>query len=280
MRERAYAEQPVDDLGAHGRALPRDLRAARRRGTGSRLIARVGPARRAERTARAAGHADRPSSCRCATTPACSSTPSIRCRIARTAIASTTMPARCCWPARSTSPASSRCPSVLTARFAAFVQHAWNPDTRRFRNFMSFDRTLARRQRLRRQPRANALGAGRMRAQRRQPVAPALGGRLVRRGLAGRRELSLAARLGLHAARPRRLLRRGPGDDRASRTSGMRLADRLMACLPAVETPDWVWFEEGLSYDNARLPQALIADGHRDADARLCRRRPADRCAG
>ena len=29
---------------------------------------------------------------------------------------------------------------VLTARFAAFVQHAWNPDTRRFRNFMGFDR--------------------------------------------------------------------------------------------------------------------------------------------
>ena len=31
----------------------------------------------------------------------------------------------------------------LTARFAAFIQHAWNPDTRRFRNFMSYDRTMA-----------------------------------------------------------------------------------------------------------------------------------------
>jgi glycosyltransferase involved in cell wall biosynthesis len=39
-------------------------------------------------------------SCRCATIPACSSTPSIRCPIARTATASTTMPGRCCWPAR------------------------------------------------------------------------------------------------------------------------------------------------------------------------------------
>src|SRR6185312_9594672 len=28
-----------------------------------------------------------------------------------------------------------------TGRFAAFVQHAWNPDTRRFRNFMGFNRT-------------------------------------------------------------------------------------------------------------------------------------------
>jgi hypothetical protein len=34
-----------------------------------------------------------------------------------------------------------------------------------------------------------------------------------------------------------------------------------MALLSAVETPDWVWFEVGLSYDNARLPHALIAAG-------------------
>ena len=31
-------------------------------------------------------------------------------------------------------------PETLTARFAAFIQHAWNPDTGRFRNFMSYDR--------------------------------------------------------------------------------------------------------------------------------------------
>ena len=37
-------------------------------------------------------------------------------------------------------PGEERLPEDLTARFAAFVQHAWNPDTRRFRNFMSFER--------------------------------------------------------------------------------------------------------------------------------------------
>src|ERR1700730_11506567 len=31
-------------------------------------------------------------------------------------------------------------PETMTARFAAFVQHAWNPETRRFRNFSSYDR--------------------------------------------------------------------------------------------------------------------------------------------
>ena len=47
---------------------------------------------------------------RCATIPACSSTPCIRCRIARTAIAWMTMRAPCCWPAPSTIPAKNGCP--------------------------------------------------------------------------------------------------------------------------------------------------------------------------
>jgi hypothetical protein len=31
-------------------------------------------------------------------------------------------------------------PEVLISRFASFVQHAWNPDEKHFRNFMGFDR--------------------------------------------------------------------------------------------------------------------------------------------
>jgi len=34
-----------------------------------------------------------------------------------------------------------------------------------------------------------------------------------------------------------------------------------MSSLKSVETPDWLWFEEGLAYDNARLPHALIVTG-------------------
>ena len=37
---------------------------------------------------------------------------------------------------------------------------------------------------------------------------------------------------------------------------------------PAIATPDWRWFEDQLTYDNARLPQALIAAGHRLGNAR------------
>jgi hypothetical protein len=50
-------------------------------------------------------------------------------------------------------------------------------------------------------------------------------------------------------------------DDRRARDMRRILADRLLAGLESVETPDWLWFEESLAYDNARLPQALIVTG-------------------
>jgi hypothetical protein len=38
------------------------------------------------------------------------------------------------------SPGEQGLSEIMTARFAAFIQHAWNPDTKRFRNFMGFNR--------------------------------------------------------------------------------------------------------------------------------------------
>jgi hypothetical protein len=39
------------------------------------------------------------------------------------------------------------------------------------------------------------------------------------------------------------------------------LADRLMSLFSATATDDWVWFEDLLAYDNARLSEALIRTG-------------------
>jgi hypothetical protein len=50
-------------------------------------------------------------------------------------------------------------------------------------------------------------------------------------------------------------------DDLHAREVRHSLAGRLMSILASVETPEWVWFEEGLAYDNARLPQALMMAG-------------------
>ena len=47
------------------------------------------------------------------------------------------------------------------------------------------------------------------------------------------------------------------------------LADRLAGWYADTARPDWRWFEDGLTYDNGRLPQALIAAGHRLGDNKL-----------
>jgi hypothetical protein len=49
-------------------------------------------------------------------------------------------------------------------------------------------------------------------------------------------------------------------DPVANRLRGL-LIERLMGALSAAASKDWVWFEDVLAYDNARLPQALIQTG-------------------
>ena len=149
---------------------------------------------------------------------------------------------------------------ALTARFAAFVQHAWNPDTRRFRNFMGFSRTWL-----------EASGSEDSHAR----TLWALGECARSDSSPSRRRW--AASLFAEALRPAETFRSprawaftllgldaycaAAPDDLRAREVRPVLADRLMAILASVETPEWVWFEEGLAYDNARLPQALIVTG-------------------
>jgi glycosyltransferase involved in cell wall biosynthesis len=148
----------------------------------------------------------------------------------------------------------------LTARFAAFVQHAWNPDTRRFRNFMSYDRRWLE-DRGSEDSHGRALWAlgecvrGDTNASRRQWAAS-----LFETALPTVEEFRSPrawafALLGLDA-----YCAAGTRDPVVTRHRTL-LADRLMSLLAAVETPDWIWFEERLAYDNARLPQALILTG-------------------
>ena len=47
------------------------------------------------------------------------------------------------------------------------------------------------------------------------------------------------------------------------------LAGRLADLQRANASPDWYWAEDALTYDNARLPQALIAAGTRLGDDEL-----------
>ena len=149
---------------------------------------------------------------------------------------------------------------INTSRFAAFVQHAWNPDTRRFRNFMSYDRrwleklgsedshgrtlwALAECARADTDPSRRTWAAALFKT-----ALPAVETFTSPRAWAFSL-LGLGAYCGLDA-----------GDHFAS---GMRktLADRLAALFHASRREDWLWFEDVLAYDNARFSQALIETG-------------------
>ena len=149
---------------------------------------------------------------------------------------------------------------VLTARFAAFVQHAWNPDTGRFRNFMGFNRTWLEDQGSEDSHGRTLWALGECARKDASPTRRRWAAALFAEALPTVKTFrspraSAFTLLGLDAycaVVP---------DDRHAREIRHILADRLMSGLEQVETPDWLWFEEGLAYDNARLPQALIVTG-------------------
>jgi len=151
-------------------------------------------------------------------------------------------------------------PEALTARLAAFVQHAWNPATKRFRNFMSFDRrwledigsedshgralwALGECARSDASPSRRRWGAS-LFAEAQPAVEHFRSPRAWAFTLLGLDAYCVAVAEDSRAAELRLLL-----------------GDKLMSLMCSVETKDWVWFEEELAYDNARLSQALIVTG-------------------
>lgn len=153
-----------------------------------------------------------------------------------------------------------RLPDKLTTRFAAFIQNAWNPDTQRFRNFMSYDRRWL-----------EAVGSedSHGRTLWALAVCAASDTNSSRRSWAARLFATAMASveafssprawaftlLGLDA-----YCTTMPGDVAAGRLR-RQLANRLLALLRANQIGSWTWFENVLAYDNARLPQALIVTG-------------------
>jgi hypothetical protein len=157
-------------------------------------------------------------------------------------------------------PPESPLPEILTSRFAAFLQHAWNPGTGRFRNFLGFDRSW--------HPDTGsedshgralwALGecARSDHDHSRRSWATALFAKAlpVVEGFTSPRAWSFTL-LGLDAYCA------AVAEHAGARSLKELLANRLLAMMAAVETSDWKWFEDSLAYDNARLSQALIVTG-------------------
>jgi glycosyltransferase involved in cell wall biosynthesis len=148
----------------------------------------------------------------------------------------------------------------LLSRYLSFLHHAFNPEAKRFRNFLSFDRTWL-----------EEVGSEDSHGRALQALgyvvafAPtgsilAFGTRLFDEALESSLRFTSPRAMAFSALGAGYVLMRFPGA-RNARAAASELCSRLLALLQQVATPDWYWFEEVLAYDNARLPQALLLVG-------------------
>jgi len=148
----------------------------------------------------------------------------------------------------------------LATTYLAFLSHAFDRKLLKFRNFMTFQRTWAEEYG---SDDSNgralwALGTAVGGSQR--PSFQALAGRLFSQALPN--ALSIKSPrgwafvlLGIHE-----YLQRLSGDTVATQTRET-LTARLVAGFESNGAKDWPWCEDKVTYDNARLPQALILSG-------------------
>ena len=157
-------------------------------------------------------------------------------------------------------PGEARLSEKLTSSFAAFIQHAWNPDTHKFRNFMGFNRCWLEDCGSEDSQGRALWSLGVCALSDATPARRAWATGLFQEAMGAADHLQsprawAAVLLGLDA-----YCQVVPEDFVAMKLR-IVLADKLLALLNNVATPDWTWFENSLAYDNARLPQALIATG-------------------
>jgi len=144
---------------------------------------------------------------------------------------------------------------------AAFLHHAFDTKTRRFHNHMSFDRRWLDEQGSEdcqgRALWALGVGVGRSPVRSFQMMA----GQLFAQALPAFADFTSPRAWAFGLFGIDEYLRRLSGDSLVNQTREM-LTCRLMELLKKNTRPDWCWFEEELSYDNAKLAHALIVSGH------------------
>jgi glycosyltransferase involved in cell wall biosynthesis len=149
---------------------------------------------------------------------------------------------------------------TLSSTYAAFLNHAFDDKTKRFHNFLSFDRRWLDEQGSEdchaRALWALGVGAGRSSNRSFQIMA----GQLFAQALPVVTEFTSPRAWAFCLIGIQEYLRRLSGDRLVSQIrEGLRA--RLMDIFDRASHPDWPWFEEELSYDNAKLAHALILSG-------------------
>jgi glycosyltransferase involved in cell wall biosynthesis len=149
---------------------------------------------------------------------------------------------------------------ALAATYAAFLNHAFDRKRGRFRNFMSFDRRWLEEVGSE-DCQGHALWAlGLCVSQAGQGSFQMLAAELFEQALPVAAEFMSPRAVAFTLIGIDEYLRRFSGDRRANQIRES-LTAKLMQRYTDAATDEWQWFEEVVSYANAKLPHAMILNG-------------------
>ena len=149
---------------------------------------------------------------------------------------------------------------ALASRYLAFVWYAFNAQTGRFRNFMDYQRNWLEESGSD-DSHGRALWAlGTVLGRSNTPALQSMAGLVFEQALPAILNTTSPRAWAFALIGIQEYLRRFAGDRRANQVRE-ELAGRLLALYQSHRTDAWRWYEAGLTYCNAVLPQALLMCG-------------------
>jgi glycosyltransferase involved in cell wall biosynthesis len=150
----------------------------------------------------------------------------------------------------------------VAIRYLAFLMYAFNPGLGRFRNFLSYERRWLE-DCGSEDSHGRALWAlGSVLARSKSRKLRSVAGQLFSIALPASSKFSSPRAWAFTLIGINEYLQRFSGDRTAQNIEAI-LVEKLMDLYKRNSTPDWPWFEDILSYSNAKIPHALLLCGHR-----------------
>ena len=153
-------------------------------------------------------------------------------------------------------------------RYLAFLEHAFNPAKKRFRNILAYDRRWSEAEGSEDSHGRALWGLGTVLGRSKDKGLRGAAGRLFEFSLPAVMEFSSPRAWAYTLLGIQEYLGSYPGDRDAQKVRSA-LTRRLIEMYELIRSPDWKWFENVLAYGNARLPQAMLLVGSACSDDRM-----------
>ena len=152
---------------------------------------------------------------------------------------------------------------ALATTYAAFLDNAYDPKTARFHNFLSIDRRWLDEQGSEDSHGRAIWALGTAVGRSPHWSSQTMAAQLFARALPAVTQFTSPRAWAFSLIGIHEYLGRSNGDRLAKLANDVRddLTGRLMTIFDKVAEPGWTWFEQGLTYDNAKLAHALIVSG-------------------